>query len=110
MPTMFDRIQFPEYRYREYPKVIYPPEGPTYEAPDSPDAGRRGEPHLIGKPIGVTVYSEEEEAEVLAANPDEIDEVGLIALRARAEQLCISVDGRWGMVRLKEEIAKAEAH
>lgn len=102
MPNLYDdryeKLNFPDYEYREYPKVVYP---------HSPD----GKPVANGKGQqegGVTVLNAEEEAAVMATKSLPVRETDELE---RLHMLCsvkgIKCDKRWGVDRIIAAIVEA---
>ncbi len=102
MPNLYDdryqKLNFPDYEYREYPKMVYP---------GSPD----------GKPVtnglgqsepGITVLNAEEEASVMATKAPPVRESDE---RDRLQMICevkqVKYDKRWGNDKLVAAIVEA---
>lgn len=102
MPNLYDdryqKLNFPDYEYREFPKVVYPD-------------GVDGKPKTNGTgqaESGITVLNAEEEAAVMASKAPPVrasDE--LERLQAICEVKGIKYDKRWGHDRLVTTIEEA---
>lgn len=112
--TVFDRMEFPDYEYQEFPMAVPYVNGAVQKNPY--DA--RGKSHPV-----VMVNSQEEydalvggEAKVVPVNPEaaagpsrvETEDDERAALLVRAGQLGIKVDGRWSIERIEKAISDAE--
>lgn len=122
--TVYDKMQFPEYEFREFPMAVPMVDGVPCFDPDvlkKPydfSNPRKPKPYPI-----VTVKSQEElnqlragEVEVTPPNPHNATETQRVvtedeereALYVRAEQLKVKIDKRWSVERIEKAISDAE--
>ncbi len=101
----YENMEFPEYKYRPYPRWVTPANGIAVMVNDS-----REEKELLGATKEEATEKSAElnatrkmEAQTLAAGGDRD------SLLEQAGELGIVADRRWGADKLKEAIAKAES-
>lgn len=91
-------IEFPDYEYSEYPKMVYPG-----SADGKPKYNGRGQAEE-----GVIVNSAAEEAEVMSTGEAPVREEDEQArLQVICENLGVKFDKRWGAARLVKAITEA---
>ena len=90
--------EFPDYEYREYPKMVYP-------------GTKDGKPEVNGKgqaKKGVVVNNEAEEAEAMSTGETPVREGDE---QARLQKLCeingVQFDKRWGAPKLTKALTEA---
>lgn len=111
--TMYDRMAFPEYEFREWPQAIPVVDGVVQKSPY--DARRKAHPVVM-------VHSQEEldallsgSARVVPVNPDAVVSAGRVEseddiradLYVRADQVGAKIDKRWSIERIERAIAEA---
>lgn len=92
---LYTGMVFPDYEYREYPKMVYP------KGIDAKDDK--------GKPIpGIVVNNDEEEARVMNTGTPPVREADeIVRLTTLADVKGVQIDKRWGVAKLTAAIEAA---
>jgi hypothetical protein len=129
-PTRFDKFNFPEYRFSEYPKAIYAPDGRSYKIANSreeelsladtvQDVAEKAQIQLQEAQKAVDAAAQNlptEEPKSFEDTKEDKSKINLgkyenekAALAQEAWKLGIPIDKRWTMGKIKAKIDEHKA-